>query len=83
MLNLESLLYGSKSLLIGLPVGVVLSYSIYWGMSATFQFAYKLPFTAIIISIAAVMLLTLVTMRYSKRMLREISIVEAIRNEAL
>jgi putative ABC transport system permease protein len=83
MLNLESLLYGSKSLLIGLPVGVGLSYLIYLGMSATFQFDYELPFTAMIISIAAVMLLTFGTMRYSKRKLREISIVEAIRNEAL
>jgi hypothetical protein len=83
MLNLESLLYGSKSLLIGLPVGVVLSYLIYWGMSATFQFAYELPLTAIIISIAAVMMLTFGTMRYSKRKLRGISIVEAIRSETV
>jgi putative ABC transport system permease protein len=83
MLNLESLLYGAKSLLIGLPVGLALSYMIYLGMSNTFQFPYVPPLNAIFISAAAVMLLTFGTMRYGKRKLDRISIVEAIRNETL
>jgi CheY-like chemotaxis protein len=42
-----------------------------------------LPWSAVAISAVAVMLLTFGTMRYGKRKLRRISIVEAIRNEAI
>ena len=83
MLNLESLLYGLKSIMIGLPVGAVLSYLIYTAMTNTFDFAYRLPWSAMAISAAAVMLLTFGTMRYGNRKLNRISIVEAIRNEAI
>lgn len=81
MLNLESLLYGVKSIVIGLPIGVGLSYLIYKAMSGTMEFAYQLPLNAMLISAAAVMLLTFGTMRYGKRKLSKISIVEALRSE--
>ena len=83
MLNLESFLYGLKSLIIGTPVGLALSYLIYVAMGATADFAFELPWSAITISAAAVMLLTFGTMRYGKRKLSRVSIVEAIRNEAI
>jgi putative ABC transport system permease protein len=83
MLNLESLLYGLKSLLIGVPVGLALSYLLYLAMSGTAEFAFELQWSAIAISVAAVMLLTFGTMRYGRKKLGKISIVEAIRNEAI
>jgi len=79
MLHLESLMYGLKSLLIGLPVGLALSYLIYMAMGNVAVFAYQIPWDAIAISAAAVMLLTFGTMRYGRRKLGNISIVEAIR----
>lgn len=81
MLNLESLLYGVKSIVIGLPIGTGLSYLLYKSMYGTIGFAYELPFGAMLISAVAVMLLTFVTMRYGKRKLNKISIVEALRSE--
>ena len=83
MLNLESLLYGLKSLLIGLPVGVLLSVLIHKSMANTLVFAYSPPINAMIISIVAVMVLTFGTMRYGKRKLNKISIIEAIQNETV
>ena len=83
MLNLESLLYGLKSFFIGVPIGLALSYLIYRAMTGTADFAYEFPWLAITVSAAAVMPLTFGTMRYSKRKLRGISIVEAIRSETL
>ena len=50
-------------------------------MNQTFVFTYQLPTGAILISSSAVMALTYGTMRYGKRKLGKISIVEAIRNE--
>ena len=83
MLSLESLLYGLKSLIIGLPMGVALSYLIYLAMGNVAEFAYQPPWSAMFISAAAVMLLTFGTMRYGKAKLNKISIVEAIRSEAV
>jgi len=83
MLNLESLLYGFKSLIIGLPISVALSYLIYMGMRNMAEFAYQPPWGAMLVSVAAVLLLTFCTMRYGKRKLNKVSIVEAIRNEAV
>jgi putative ABC transport system permease protein len=81
MLNLESLMYGLRSLLIGLPVGAVISYLIYMGVTNTFEFPYELPWRAMVISAAAVMLLTFATMRYGRSKLRGISIADALRSE--
>jgi len=65
------------------PIGLALSYLIYRAMTATMDFAYEFPWLAVAVSAAAVMLLTFGTMRYSRRKLGGISIVEAIRNEAI
>jgi hypothetical protein len=54
---------------------------IFKAMNLTLEFAYRLPAGAIFISAAAVSLLTFGTMRYGKKKLGRISIVEAIRNE--
>lgn len=81
MLNLESLMYGIKSLAIGLPIGTALSYLMYFAMSNTIEFAYQLPWSSMAISAACVMILTFGTMRYGKRKLNKISIVDAIRRE--
>lgn len=81
MLNLESLLYGFKSLLIGLPVGTALSYLLFRAMGGVMEFSYQPPWTAMVISVAAVMLLTFSTMRYGKQKLRGISIIESLRSE--
>ncbi|MDL2248567.1 ABC transporter permease [Tyzzerella sp. OttesenSCG-928-J15] len=83
MLNLESLLYGVKSLFIGLPIGIGLSYLLYKTMSDVMVFAYELPLGAIFISILAVMFLTFGTMRYSRQKLNKISIVEALKSEVI
>jgi putative ABC transport system permease protein len=81
MLNLESLLYGLKSLLIGLPLGIGVSYALYKAFQNSMEFPYSFPLLPIVISAAAVFLLTFVTMHYGRRKLRKINIVEAVRNE--
>jgi len=83
MLNLESLLYGLKSLMIGLPVSLALSFLIHQAIIHVLVFAYRPPITAMVISAAAVMALTFATMRYGKRKLQNISIIEAIRDESV
>ncbi len=83
MLNLESLLYGLKSLAIGLPLGLGLSYIVYMAVNNVAGFSYELPWPSMIVCIIGVMLLTFGTMRYGRIKMNRINIVDAIRNETV
>ena len=55
MIRLESFFYGMKSLLIGIPIGIVLSYLIFKALSSgSLMLKYELPIVGILISIISV-----------------------------
>lgn len=82
MIRLESFFYGSKSLLIGVPIGCVLSYVIYKLLAdGSMDVGYRLPVKPILISIVCVFALILVIMRYSIGRIRRQNMIETIRNE--
>ena len=83
MIWLESLFYGGKALLIGIPLGVVLSYCFHMALEQGLKTAYLFPWEGIAISIAAVALLLYGTMRYSMGRIGKKNIVETIQNENL
>ncbi len=79
MIRLESLFYGLKSLIIGIPVGLLLSYLIYKGFVNNITMGYILPENGIIISIVAVVILIGGIMRYSLNKINNQNIIETIR----
>lgn len=81
MVRLESFMYVSKALLIGLPIGLLLSYGIYKSLAMAMDFGYIFPWMAVIISIAAVGILISVIMRYSVKQVEKQNIIETIRSE--
>lgn len=82
MVRLESLFYGTKSLIIGIPIGCILSYLLYKTlMGGELEFAYSLPIGAIIISIIAVYLLVLCIMKFSITKISKQNTIETIRND--
>mgnify|MGYP003304315890 CR=1 FL=1 len=82
MIRLESFFYGTKSLMIGIPLGCILSYIIYDTlMSGDLIIKYKLPISAIIISVFAVFILITVIMKYSMSKINTQNTIETIRNE--
>jgi len=83
MLNLESLLYGLKSLVLGVPLGLILSYAMYHIIiqDEYLSFAFTPPLLAILLCAAGVFAITFVTMRYASGKLRTSSIIEAIRGD--
>lgn len=82
LINLESIFYSTKSLLIGIPIGVVLSYLIYMAFNqGGTTFTFELPYQGIIISILAVFVLVFFIMNYSVRKVNKQNIIESIRNE--
>lgn len=82
MISLESLFYGTKSLVIGIPIGTILSYLIYKAlMSGDLEFAYNLPIVAIVICVIAVLVLITVIMKYSINKINKQNTIETIRND--
>lgn len=79
MIRLESLFYGLKSLIIGIPIGLILSYLIYKAFVNNINMGYILPKTGIIISIVAVVVLIGGIMRYSLNKINKQNIIETIR----
>jgi len=81
MIRLESILYGMKSLLIGIPIGLILSYLIYKSFGTSMETAYTLPWAAIIISILFVFVIIGITMKYSVNKISKQNIIETIRQD--
>ena len=81
MINLESVLYGLKSLVIGIPIGIALSHLIYTAFTGRLQVPYVLPMSAILISIIFVFIIVYITMRFSMKKINKQNIIETIRND--
>ena len=81
MIFLESFVYRIKSLLIGLPIGIIISYTIYNVLIGQMELKYVLPYKGIIISICVVFVLIFTLMKYSVSKTKSNNIIETIRNE--
>ena len=82
LINLETIFYSLKSLLIGIPLGVGISYLIYIAFSeGSREFQYEFPFGGVFISILAVFILVFIIMNYSIKKVNKQNIIEDIRNE--
>lgn len=82
LINLETVFYSLKSLLIGIPLGVGISYLIYIAFSeGSREFQYEFPFGGVFISILAVFILVFIIMNYSIKKVNKQNIIESIRNE--
>ena len=84
MINLESIFYGIKSLMIGIILGFGLSYLIYRTIisSNTFNILeMELPIEAIIISVIFIMIVVGIIMRYSLNKINKQNIIETIRKD--
>lgn len=82
MIRLESTFYCFKSLIIGIPIGIVLSYLIFKALSSgSVEIMYSLPVIGILISLISVLLLIYFIMKYSVNKINKNNIIDTIRNE--
>ena len=81
MIRLESIMYGTKSLLIGIPLGVFGSYGIYKAFAQGIDFGHIVPYQAVIISIIFVFIIVGITMKYSLNKINKQNIIETIRKD--
>lgn len=82
MIRLESLMYGIKSLLIGIPLGVLGVFAIFSAFSnGNVPISFVFPWKAILISIAVVFVAVWLIMKYSISKVNKQNIIETIRND--
>lgn len=81
MIRLESVLYGGKALIIGIPIGIGLSYLLFKSFGIGYEMTYELPLKAIGISIIAVVVLIWVIMKFSLKKINKQNIIETIRKD--
>ena len=83
MMNYECLLYGSKALLLGLPVSCGITYLIYCAVTTAYETSFHLPWAAIGIAVLSVFLVVFATMMYSMRKVKKDNPIDALKNENL
>ena len=81
MIRLESIFYGVKSLIIGIPIGLVLSYGMYNVFRNSMEMEYVLPYKSIVVAVIFVAVVIGIIMRYSMSKINKQNIIETIRND--
>ena len=81
MIRLESVMYGTKSLLIGIPIGLLGSYEIFKSFTNSIDFGFIIPWQATIISVIFVFIIVGLTMKYSLNKINKQNIIETIRQD--
>lgn len=82
MIRLESLMYGIKSLIIGIPLGIAGVFAIFSAFSiGSVPMSFVFPWKAILISIAVVFVAVWLIMKYSISKVNKQNIIETIRND--
>ena len=81
MIRLESIFYGVKSLVIGIPIGLGLSYGMYTVFRNSMEMNYVLPYKSIIVAVIFVAVVIGIIMKYSMSKINKQNIIETIRND--
>lgn len=81
MINLESIMYSTKALIIGIPLGILGSFAIYKAFANGNDYGYLFPWQAIIIAILVVYILVSLIMHFALRKTRNENIIDVIKDE--
>lgn len=81
MIHYESIFYGIKSLLYGLPISVIVMFLIYKATEFSYEYEFYLPWKSIGIVIVAVFLIVGIVMLYSSSKVKKENIIDALKQE--
>ena len=81
MINLESIMYSTKALIIGIPLGILGSFAVYKAFANGSDYGYLFPWQAIIIAILVVYILVSLIMHFALRKTRNENIIDVIKDE--
>jgi len=81
MLNYECLIYGGRSLAIGLPISFIFSFFIHYVINQMVHVDYFIPYISVLFAIAMVFVVVFITMLYTTRKIRRNNVIEELRIE--
>jgi putative ABC transport system permease protein len=81
ILNIECLIYGTLSLLIGLPLSIPVTWGLYKITNRAFAVNFSIPWYSVVIAIGAVFIVVFVTMFYASGKIKKDNTLDAIRAE--
>ena len=81
MLNYECLIYGGRSLAIGLPISFIFSFFIHYVINQMVQVDYFIPYVSVLLAIDMVFVVVFITMLYTTRKIRRNNVIEELRIE--
>lgn len=83
MMNFECLLYGIKSLLIGLPISFLLCYLMCQALQVGWNLTFSIPWSSVGIVVVSVFVVVFISMLYAMRKIKRDNPIEALRNDNL
>lgn len=83
MLGFECVLYGTRALILGIPVSIFISYLIYDAIAQGYPLPFQVPWIPLGIACLSVFLVVFATMAYAARKVSKQQLVEALKNENL
>lgn len=81
MIMFESLLYGLKALLYGIPVSLLITYGINYYINSRYSIGYQVPWRLLVSAIVMVFLVVGIAMGYSTRKVRKENIIDGLRSD--
>ncbi|MDE6036604.1 MAG: ABC transporter permease [Ruminococcus sp.] len=81
MMNYECVMYGTKSLIFGLPVSFGMSYLIHIALNNGFDNGFFIPWKAVAIAVLSVFMVVFATMLYSMTKIKSDNLIETLKNE--
>lgn len=81
MTDCETLFYGLRALIIGLPASLLFSWLLYRALNMGFGIPFMLPWKAYLIAVLGVFVLVGLSMLYARGKLRKFNIAESMKNE--
>lgn len=81
MMNYECLMYGTKSLIYGLPVSAGITFLIYKSMDIGIESDFFMPWKAVAIAVMSVFAVVFATMLYSISKTKSDNLIETLKNE--
>ena len=81
MINFESIFYGIKALMYGVPVAILITYLIYSSLVQGMELNFYIPLSSVLITVVMVFAVVFATMMYSVKKIGKQNILDGLRME--
>ncbi|WP_400246842.1 ABC transporter permease [Niallia sp. JL1B1071] len=81
MIYFESIFYGIKALMYGIPISIGVIAILYWSISNTFEYGFKLPWLSILLVVIAIFIIVASAMLYSVSKIKKENIIDGLKQE--